>query len=164
MDYHAKGCNVRWWEKFSAKIFRLAILRHPPREWVRDPVKDSVMILHYCHTCAVYRFDRHFDFLSQSEGFHCGSCNGWRTTRSLGGIGGLMFRLHECARITRQHSKSNTFTRFKFMFWRFMFFGLGEYLPHDRGGKTTGELEHEAICEIGKHLVAMNYFRDHFHQ
>ncbi|MFC1700861.1 hypothetical protein ACFLZ0_01870 [Patescibacteria group bacterium] len=132
--------KVRFWEKWLVKL-GIVFLRRPYKNWIQDPVKDFVMAFHYCPKYQKYRFDTFFNPLSKSAYFVCGECGEYNSTNE--GIGILLFQIIECSRIANAVYK-NKFRQLIMFFW-FMIFGLGKYLPDSREEKTAGELEWEAM-------------------
>ena len=136
------------WERWLAKGIGVVSIRRPPKQWIEDPIRDSLMAFHWCHHCREYRFDRHYDFLSQAERVVCAKCGFAQKTRAIGCATTLFFYLRECSRIAYQgggppdteqpYSKA----RGRLRFVRFLFGGIPEQeLPPHRNGKPTGELE-----------------------
>jgi len=68
------------------------------------------MILHYCQITRLYYWNRHFELLSQSEGFRCGGCGQSYSTRMIPGYtsGGFPFLWHECAKIAYPEPEKRT--------------------------------------------------------
>ncbi len=143
-------CSPSFLRRLLVKIFRITIIERPPKEWMKDAVKDSLMALHFCRTCKAYRYDRHFDLISRNSHLICEGC-GTRKKTSDEGIGLLFMRLKECGRaatLEQARRKSKSKIMFVARFFQYLIFGLGKYLPPDRGGKTAGELERETHFEI----------------
>lgn len=138
--------KVKPWEKYITKLFHIVIIRMPSDDWPNhDPIKDFVMAYHYCRNCRQHRFDRHFDPLSKAGRFRCGGC-GVKFKDRGEGLGILHFTIQECAIHAFDDERSYLMAYLVFM--KLMIFGLGKYLPNDRGGKTSGELECKANVRL----------------
>ncbi len=132
--------DVRWWERFLARRVGMAMVRKPTADWPADPMLDYVMAFHYCPTIGQYRFDRHYEAQSHSERFTCGVCNVTYHTRSFLGFTALQVR--DAWELASRHRSLPVHV---LTFLWFLAFGLGRHLPETRNGKTTGELEWEAL-------------------
>lgn len=136
---------IRRWEKLLVRFSRHGILRQPPNEWPDQEFPDDLwMIFHYCPTYQEYRFDRHYDLLSQTEHFWCGRCGGFYQTRTAVPF---RFEMQECARAAREYSRGNVFKE-KIFFAYFLATGLEDDLPLDRGGEASGSIVFEAITYL----------------
>lgn len=134
-----KRGQVHKWERIAASL-GFMILRRPPEDWPEvDSTLDFIMIFHYCWATKQYRFDRHFEILSRAEHFTCGGCHAFHKTHEV--IGCLGLKIKESVILASEYPR----LFFWPVFFRFLFFGLGKHTPQDRGGKTTGELEQEAV-------------------
>jgi len=131
--------SIKNWDKFLVRYLGLVILRKPSVDWPdTDSTKDYIMAFHYCREQKEYRFDRHYDLLSRAEHFCCGGCEVVTTTPS--GYGIFAFKIQEIIRIS---SGSKSILRY-LLFFKLLFFGFGKYMPENREGRTSGELEREA--------------------
>lgn len=137
------GGGVSKLEKALAKQLKVVILRAPTKKWARnhevDVSKDAIMAFHYCPQCEAYRFDRHLDPVSERERYVCGGCCTENLTTLLAGRS--FFYADECWRVARELAKKKGKKATRWDFLKLHFGGLGEHLPHDREGRTTGELE-----------------------
>ncbi len=135
--------------RFLARLGVLTLC-HPPEEARgKDWIKNFVMIYHYCPNCKDYRYDTHYDYLSKNEHFRCGGCNVRFNTRGL--YGGVLYYYFQCALVAREqleekYGDKEIPSRLRKAAYNFyVIAGINKYTPDDRGGRTTGELEIEAM-------------------
>ncbi len=146
---------VRLWERLVVRLLGISILRRPSKDWsMSDERRDYLMAFHYCPQAKEYRFDRHYDPLSRAERFRCGACG--IVYRSEAGFGMTMLRFKEAALLAGQRGLLSFIPVF---FW-FVIFGFGKHTPEHREGKTSGELELEALewfSGLFRDLIESNY-------
>ncbi len=141
------GRPVQWWEKALTRYCGKVIIRVPPSdpEKFGDPEWDCLMALHYCGACRTYRFDIHRDPVSRMERYECGGCGKVNFTSVLSHMKNC-FYLSELIRVAKEVSAECS-TYFWWEFALLRIFGLGEHLPEDRGGKSTGQLADLTVFE-----------------
>lgn len=139
------------WQIFLTKGLGLVIVKRPP-ESTGDP-KDFVMALHWCLRCQSLRYDRHYDFVSRSERVVCDSCRMTRYTKAVFSLS-FFFLSERYAIAQESHPRSRMLRVSKW--WALAIFGIpNRLLPEDRGGRTTGELEMEAIVRMMEPLLCI---------
>ena len=123
------------------------IITHPVQGYagVEGNENEYLMVFHYCPQAKQFRFDKHYDLLSHSEGFTCGTCNGFFLTTGL--FTHSWFMIQEWSRIMEEEGITSRLAR-KFYFFKFMFCGLGKYTPLSRDGENSGKLEMRAMAHF----------------
>ncbi len=128
----------------------LVVVRYPPIEKISDPAFELLMAYHRCRKTGRWQYSKLYDYLSQNERFVCADCGECRRVKSVFGIS--RFLLAECKRVARE---KNSWVPFPLRVIGLILGGLEKHLPKDRGGKTAGELESQAI---GKTISSFAYF------